>query len=171
MTTIREVSEVMEYMPYGLYVIGSRMADEYNGMIADWVMQSSFEPHMVTVGLENNAQTLANIRQNGVFTVNFLSQNERAMHLAARFAQPYLHSKIGGPSAMGVHHKLAEADYTVGDNGCPILKEAMAWLECRAVNFVPSGDHTLVLGEVVASRLVHAEEPLTSTFTGWNYSG
>ncbi len=171
MTTVSEVSEVMEYMPYGLYVIGSKMDNECNGMIADWVMQSSFEPHMVTIGLENNAQTLANIRATGIFTVNFLSQSERAMHLAAHFAQPYLNSKIGGPSARGVHHKLNETDYTLSATGCPILKDAMAWLECRAVNFVPSGDHTLVLGEVVGSHLIHAEEPLTSTFTGWNYSG
>ena len=165
------VGDVLEYMPYGLYIVGSKMDSECNGMMADWVMQVSFKPHMLAVAFENDAQTLANIRETGVFTVNFLSQGERGMHLAARFAQPYFASKVGGPTKRGVHHKLEEIDYRPSGSGCPILTGAMGWVECRAVNFVPAGDHTLVIGEALDGRLVHEEEPLTSTFTGWNYSG
>jgi len=165
------VSQVLDYMPYGLYIIGTKMDSECNGMMADWVMQTSFKPQMLVTALENNAQTLANVRKSGVFTLNFLSQGEKGMHLAGRFAQPYLASKVGGPRARGIHHKLEEKDYTLSAKGCPILPEAMAWLECQVADFVPVGDHTLVIGEVLDGRVVHDEEPLTSTFTGWNYSG
>jgi len=30
-----------------------------------------------------------------------------------------------------------------------VLAEALGWVECRVVATLPSGDHTLVLGEVV----------------------
>jgi flavin reductase (DIM6/NTAB) family NADH-FMN oxidoreductase RutF len=33
----------------------------------------------------------------------------------------------------------------------PRIKECYAWLECRLANFVETGDHTLFIGEVVAS--------------------
>jgi flavin reductase (DIM6/NTAB) family NADH-FMN oxidoreductase RutF len=166
-----EVAQIMDYMPYGLYIVGSKMESEYNGMMADWVMQVSFQPRMLAVAFENNAQTLANVRSHGFFTVNFLSEGEHSMHLAARFAQPYLASKIGGPRVRGIHHKLEEHDYALTENGCPILHGAMAWLECKAADFIPSGDHTLVMSEVTAGQLIKAENPLTSVYTGWNYSG
>jgi len=171
MTQSSEIGSVLDYMPYGLYIIGSKMDSECNGMMADWVMQVSFDPQMLAVAVENDAQTLQNIRSIGYFTLNFLSQEERSMRLAATFGQPFRGSKIGGPGARGVHRKLEEGDYVPSNTGCPILHSAMAWLECRSADYVPVGDHTLVISEVVEGHLVRPEEPLTGTFTGWSYSG
>ena len=39
-----DIKAVMDEMPYGLYIIGSRMGNEVNAMMADWVMQVSFVP-------------------------------------------------------------------------------------------------------------------------------
>ena len=168
-----ELGRVMEQMPYGLYIIGSRMmTDDVNGMMADWVMQVSFKPRLLAVSFEQDAHTLANIRANRVFTVNFLSEGEDGMHIAERFAQPYLGSKVHGPQAQDAHHRKFDGighDLTV--RGCPVLLAAMAWLECEAREFITAGDHTIVIGEVCDGRMNHEGEPLTSTFTGWNYSG
>jgi flavin reductase (DIM6/NTAB) family NADH-FMN oxidoreductase RutF len=54
----------MHEMPYGLYIVGSKeSAGKINGMMADWVMQVSFEPRLVAVSFENNSHTLANLRE------------------------------------------------------------------------------------------------------------
>ncbi|MCI0890846.1 MAG: flavin reductase, partial [Chloroflexi bacterium] len=67
------VSEALETLPYGLYVIGSRSeAGELNGMIADWLMQVSFKPRLVGCSFENDATTLKYVRATGVFSVNVL---------------------------------------------------------------------------------------------------
>ncbi len=53
------ISEALETMPYGLYIIGSRSeAGELNGMMADWLMQVSFKPRLVCCSFENDATTL-----------------------------------------------------------------------------------------------------------------
>jgi flavin reductase (DIM6/NTAB) family NADH-FMN oxidoreductase RutF len=166
-----EIRQIMDHMPYGLYIVGSKMSDGVNGMMADWVFQVSFQPRLLAVVLENDAHTLANIRANKVFTVNFLSNDEAGMHLAARFAQPYFGSKVHGPQATGVHPKLRDIRHALNDQGCPVLEAAMAWLGCEAQDFTAAGDHTIVVGHVVEGHIVHEGEPLTSTFTGWNYSG
>jgi flavin reductase (DIM6/NTAB) family NADH-FMN oxidoreductase RutF len=167
----REIGEVLEAMPYGLYIVGSTGEAGPNGMMADWVTQVSFKPRLICIALENDAQTLANIRLTGSFTVNFLGEGAKGMAVARRFAAPYRRSKVGGPMAHGVHEKLAHEASVLTARDCPILEAAIAWLECEALTFVSAGDHTLVIGSVLNGRLRTSEVPLTSTYTGWAYSG
>ena len=168
-----KLREIMSSMVYGLYIVGSLVDDEADGMIADWVMQVSFRPRQLAVALERDARTLQNIRATGQFTVNFLSQTASGMALAAKFAQPYLDAKIAGRvgTATHVHPKLDGVRHMRASNGCPVLDDALAWLACEARNFIDAGDHVLVIGEVVDGGRLREGEPLTSFFTGWNYSG
>lgn len=166
-----DLRQIMDHMAYGLYIVGSKMDEGVNAMMADWVMQVSFCPRLLAVAFENDAQTLANIKANRSFTVNFLSEGEAGMELAGRFAQPYFGAKVHGPLATGVHKKLKDIPHTVLEGGCPVLEAAMAWVQCEAPEFYPAGDHTLVIAEVTEGKVVHEGEPLTSAYTGWNYSG
>ena len=169
------IADVMEQFPYGLYIIGSRSpAGEPNGMMADWVMQVSFDPRLVAVAFERDAHTLENIRADKVFTVNVLSQDPESMHLASGFAQPYYGRKVKGRAGTAlaeVHHKLDGIDFTLAASGCPVLGLAMAWLDCEAAVFVETGDHVLVVGRVVDGGMRREGDVLTSTYTGWMYSG
>lgn len=168
------IGAVMDSMPYGLYIIGSKSDVDVNGMMADWVMQVSFNPRLIAVALENDAHTLDNIRAHGHFTVNLLSLDNESVQLAAKFAQPYFGSKIKGRdrnAAGQVHRKLDEIPYWAADSGCPVLEHAMAWLECDAEDFIPTGDHTLVIGRAMDGGILTDAEPLTSSYTGWTYSG
>ena len=163
----------MEQMSYGLYIVGSRSGDAADGMMADWVMQVSFEPRLVALAFENDARTLENIRATRAFSINLLSQDEAGMALAAKFAQPYYDAKVGGRTVLAarVHHKLDQIPHTFGPDGSPVLDAAMAWIACEAEQFVAAGDHTLVIARVRDASMVHEGEPLTSRYTGWNYSG
>ena len=68
--TEQAVKDVMEEMAYGLYIVGSCKDDDVDGMMADWVMQVSFDPRLVALAFENDARTLQNIRANNTFTIN-----------------------------------------------------------------------------------------------------
>ena len=169
-----EVKRVMDEMPYGLYIIGTQAEGEANVMLADWVMQVSFQPRLIAISFENDARSLQNIRATRAFSVNMLSQDKESMELASRFAQPYHGAKVKGrkgDAAERVHHKLEEVPHTTTERGCPVLEAAMAWLECEAESYMPAGDHTLAVARVVDGQLRRTGEPLTSTYTGWTYSG
>ena len=129
------VSEALETLPYGLYVIGSRSeAGELNGMIADWMMQVSFKPRLVGCPVENEPTPLTSVRATGVSIVNVLPVD--AIELATTFAYPHDATKIKGRSEEAravVHDKLRDVSYSRGDQtGCPLLDDALAWLECKA---------------------------------------
>jgi flavin reductase (DIM6/NTAB) family NADH-FMN oxidoreductase RutF len=168
------IAEALEQMPYGLYIIGSRGADNINGMMADWVMQVSFEPRLVLVSLENSSTTLKNIRHSEAFTVNLLDSESKA--LAARFCQPRDASKIQGRSDAASHviyNKFEGVDFFEGEQtGIPILADAMMWLECLLEQEISAGDHTLAIGRVVNGEVVdYKREPLTQRILGWSYAG
>ncbi len=170
-----EAERVMHEMPYGLYIVGSIEENGLvNGMMADWVMQVSFEPRLLAVSFEPNSHTLQNVRERAFFTVNLLAQDDGSMELARRFAQPYSGEKVAGRKGeerTKVHYKLEGLSYTKTRNGCPVLDDAMAWLECRLSGEHAIGDHVLVIGEVLDGEVIREAEPLTSSYTGWTYSG
>ena len=170
------IARVMDEMPYGLYIIGSKEPDDgkVNAMMADWVMQVSFEPRLVAVAFENDSHTLGNVRERKLFTVNLLPADQAGMELARPFAQPYSGAKVKGrqaDEAAKVHYKLEGLAYTTTERGCPVLNAAFGWFECEAEQFLAIGDHTLVVGRVLDGRVERESEPLTSIFTGWTYSG
>jgi flavin reductase (DIM6/NTAB) family NADH-FMN oxidoreductase RutF len=143
-------------------------------MIADRVMQVSLQPRLIAISLENDSTTLAHVRVDAALTVNLLKQEDNGMAPAAQFVQRHNASKVRGregEAASGAHDKLAGVDDHTTDRGCPILEDALAWLECEAQDVVPAGDRTLVIARVFDGAVLGSGDPLTSTFTGWSYSG
>jgi len=70
-----------------------------------------------------------------------------------------------GPGSAGTLPKLKGVKTKPGPiSGVPVLAEALGWVECRVVATLPSGDHTLVLGEVVEAGVEHEGK-------GLKYSG
>jgi flavin reductase (DIM6/NTAB) family NADH-FMN oxidoreductase RutF len=167
------IVEALEQMPYGLYIIGSRGTDNINGMMADWVMQVSFQPRLVAVSLERNSTTLKNLRETGFFTVNMLAAEQRS--LAVKFCQPRQASKIVGRSAAAsavIYDKLSDVPYQMGPlSNCPLLDDGLAYLECEVHELIHAGDHTLALGKVLDGRMLREGEPLTQRILGWQYAG
>jgi flavin reductase (DIM6/NTAB) family NADH-FMN oxidoreductase RutF len=170
-----ELERVMHEMPYGLYIVGSKEeGGQVNGMMADWVMQVSFEPRLVAIAFESTSHTLGNIRERRYFSVNLLAQDDESMELARRFAQPFSGQKVQGRKGeerLKVHYKLDGLAYQTSPNGTPLLDAAMAWFECELVEERSIGDHILVVGAVLDGGIMKEVEPMTSHYTGWTYSG
>jgi flavin reductase (DIM6/NTAB) family NADH-FMN oxidoreductase RutF len=160
----------LDMMNYGMYVIGSQGPAGLNVMAAHWLMQVSFKPRMVALSIENDARTLANIRESRVFSVNVMGDNSR--ELIAGFLQPANSSKVlGRTGAHGVVDKLAGVPHKVMGTGCPVLKDALAWFECEVEGGIPTGDHTLVVGRITDGGQINHGKPLRDDDLGWTYSG
>jgi flavin reductase (DIM6/NTAB) family NADH-FMN oxidoreductase RutF len=158
-------------MNYGMYVIGSRGPAGMNVMAAHWLMQVSFNPRMVALSLENDARTLANIRETRVFSVNVMGEN--SVDLVASFLQPAIPGKIRGRQTLpgGAIDKLAGVPHRTMATGCPILRDALAWYECEVEGGLPTGDHTLVVARVTDGGQIAHGKPLRDDDLGWTYSG
>jgi flavin reductase (DIM6/NTAB) family NADH-FMN oxidoreductase RutF len=161
----------LDMMNYGMYVIGSRGPAGLNVMAAHWLMQVSFKPRIVALSLENDARTLANVRETRVFSVNIMGED--SMELVASFLQPSDPNKIIGRSTTGapIVDKLAGVAHKTMATGCPVLRDALAWFECEVEGGLPAGDHTVVLARVTDGGQINHGRPLRDDDLGWTYSG
>ncbi len=161
-------------LSYGVQVIGSFSHNgDLNAMIADWVMQLSFKPRLVGVAIENDARTLRFIRETGVFSVNLLHEKD-GMETARAVVMPSESKKVRGrPEGMQslVFNKLEGLAYGIHENGTPVLDTALGWFTCEAQQFLPVGDHTLVVGLVTDGEVIRAGEMLIERDLGWEYAG
>ena len=133
---------VLRMIPYGIYVL---TADDGKGNIAaatvNWVTQSAFAPPLVVVGVKADSGTYQTVKAAGVFALNMLGKDQKA--LAFTFFRPadVSDGKISGQS----YHK--------GTTGAPILSDAPGAVECKVTSVVEQGDHHIIVAEVVEAHL------------------
>jgi flavin reductase ActVB len=98
----------------------------------------SWAPPQVLVCLDRTADCHPSFATAEGFAVNIL----RARHeeLARRFATKGIDKFAGG-------------QFDCGELRLPILRDALAALECRTSARLPGGDHTILVGEAIATRL------------------
>lgn len=171
---IEPVERAMLAMSYGVQVIGSRDAEgAFNAMLADWVMQVSFKPRLVAASIENDARTLRYIRATKVFSVNLLHEKD-GVEIARKVVMPAEGRKVKGRSeeaAAVVHHKLEGLRYHLSESGVPILQDALGWFTCEVETFLPTGDHTIVVGRVTDGGILRSGDMLIERDLGWEYAG
>lgn len=153
--------KVLEWFTHGLYALTVKHAGDEHGITAAWVTRASFDPPMVAVAVGSTSKTIELLRDAHHFAINVLHEGQRD-----------LAGKLGGASG-GASQKLKGIKTKPAPgSGAPVLTEALGWVECRVVATLPSGDHTLVLGEIVEAGVEHeGGKPLTLDATNLEYSG
>ncbi len=154
---------VLWSLPYGLYVVGSRHKERRNAMTLNWATQLAFEPKLIGIGVENTAYTHELILQGKVFSLCTVARKDRS--IVRKFTKP-------------VEVNLAEMTlngfgFHEGVSGAPILDCAAAYLDCHVQQTVPTGAHTLFIGEIIDCGFQADEntEVLRMEDTRMNYGG
>lgn len=135
-------------MTYGIYVLTSFYKEEINGMIASWVSQVSYDPLLIMVAVHPNRYSHNLIAKSSCFALHVLAGDQS--NLLGRFKGP-------DPKA-----KFSSLPWQRGRTGCPVLKECIAYFECRVTAEYTPGNHTLFLGEVLEARMLNRGKALTS---------
>ncbi len=150
---------ILRKMPHALYVCGVKDGEEINAFTACWIMQASFKPPLVVNCVRADSGSHAMIQSSGVFSLSFLPSGRK--DLAEVFLKPQ--RRVG--------NKFEGVEFYLGETGCPILKDAMGYVECQVVGSVEKGDHTVFVGEVITAGVHQEADILRLEETPWNYGG
>ena len=118
----------------GVTVVGTVHDDVCYGMTVNSFTSLSLDPLLVLFCCERDASLQQPLLASGIWGVTVLSaaQQDEAEWFATR-------GRV---------------------TGAPLLRDGLAWLECRTWATYDGGDHTIVVGEVVDLALGSDESPL-----------
>jgi flavin reductase (DIM6/NTAB) family NADH-FMN oxidoreductase RutF len=134
-----------------LWLVTSQADGRRGGLIATFVNQVSIVPEMprVVVGLAKQHYTWELVQASGVFALHLLG--ERHLEWVWRF----------GLSSARQGDKFAGLEARPGVTNCPLLADALSWLECQVEEALDTGDRTVYLAKVLDGRVVSDDPPLT----------
>ncbi|HVN74060.1 MAG TPA: flavin reductase family protein [Methanoregula sp.] len=114
-----------------------------NALGVSWVTRTSFEPFLVLVSIDHARYSHAGIRKNREFVVNYPGpgQEKGAWLCGTTTGKTSDKTKTSG-LAFIASEKVRP----------PTIDGAAVAFECRVISEFETGDHTVFVGEVVASR-------------------
>lgn len=147
----KQAIAALNTITYGLYVISSRMDDKVNAQCGNSLFQITTSPRRIAVGINRSNYTFEFIRSSGMLAVNVLRQDQI----------PYVRH-FGLQSGRTVD-KFATVKYTTRTSGCPILPDALSFLDCRVIlpDCIDCGTHMVFICDVLAGEMLNPGEPLT----------
>jgi len=146
--------KALHKISYGMYVLTSGKDGNYNGQIANAVIQATSEPATVLVCVNHENLTHEFIENTKAFTLSILSE-EAPMTFIGTF---------GFKSGRNID-KFEGIKYRTGSNGVPIVLDfTTAFLECEMINQMDIGSHTMFLGRVTDGDILSDKNPMTYAY-------
>lgn len=135
----------MRELTAGVTVVTALGPDGPRGLTATAVCSVSADPPTLLVCVNRETEGHAAIRAAQAFCVNVTAQEHRP--LAEHFA---------GRSGLRGAERFAHGAWRTLVTGAPVLEDAIAAFDCRVVEALDWGTHTVFLGAVAAT---HAADP------------
>ena len=150
---------ILRKIPYGLYVIGVKDQSSHHAFTGSWLSQCSMKPPKVMLGVRHGTHSFEMLKTGKAFSVNFLAKTDKK--ILEQFFKP---TPSNG-------NRFGELEFSLKKTNTPILKNAIAYLECEVNHIFEAGDHSIVIGEVVEAEVVKDEPSLIMSDTPWHYGG
>jgi flavin reductase (DIM6/NTAB) family NADH-FMN oxidoreductase RutF len=123
----------------------------FRGVTVSSFTVASLEPPIVLVALESSGRLATLLPDAEGFAISVLDR-----------AHEFLSDRFSGygPQPDGRFTGIA---YRLAETGSPILSGALTWFDCRVAESREMGDHTIVIGDVVAvGTSPDSDDPLIS---------
>ena len=133
-------------IPSGLFIITATDGENRDGFLGSWVQQASFIPLLISMAVKSERPALEMLRKTGRFCVNVVGHQNNGL------LKPFWGKLKPGDSP------LDSVSLALSERGNWILTDALAALECETRDIATPGDHAVVFGEVVETRLLNPED-------------
>ncbi len=129
-----------------LCVFTAKQGDVSSAMLASWVSQASFNPPGLTVAVAKDRAVEPLTYSGNKFVLNILKEGNH-LGLMKHFLKPFAPGE----------DRFTEVAAETAENGCPILSDALAYLECSVQSRMEVGDHWLVYATVDNGKVLNPE--------------
>ncbi|HEX7065596.1 MAG TPA: flavin reductase family protein [Bacillales bacterium] len=110
-----------------------------------WVTQCSHEPPQMLVSFPKEMEGTPIVQRGRKFALSMTAEDQEA--LMDRF--------FAGDQDI---ESMGADEFIYKETGCPILKNAQAYFDCKVEQIIDNGDFLIVIGNVVSSEILHPEK-------------
>jgi flavin reductase (DIM6/NTAB) family NADH-FMN oxidoreductase RutF len=142
------IGQGLAVIPSGVFVVAAESGGKREAVLASFVQQCGFNPPGVTVAVNVRRPLLSAILNSGRFAISTMA-NESKDSLR-RFWK-------GAPDGQDPFEGLETVTF---ETGLPILKDAIAFLECSLEASVDCGDHVICVGRILNGGRLGDGEPM-----------
>jgi flavin reductase (DIM6/NTAB) family NADH-FMN oxidoreductase RutF len=136
--TSEDFRDTLRLFPAGVTIVTIRAGEERHGLTVSAFASVSPEPPLIAVIIDRRHKAHEMLERPGAtFAVNILGEDQ--IELSNRFAW------------VKDEDRFAEGDWGTAVTGAPVLRDALAWLDCTQHSKAAAGTHTLYIGEVQAT--------------------
>lgn len=133
---------VMGQFATGVTVVTTMDGESPEGITVNAMASVSLDPPLVVIALDRRRFINPAIEAGGRFAINILAEG-----------QQWLSDCFAGANVSPGRDAFCGAEWDPGSTGMPLLRGAVAALECRVVDRLETGDHHLFVGAVEAAHL------------------
>ena len=133
----------------GVTVVTTKLDGQVYGLTATSFSTLSIDPLLVLVCIQNGNHLERMLPESKRFAVSVLAEDQA--DISTFFA-------ISGRDPVERWDEDFETDAM--DTGCPVVRGAIAQLDCELHSLVPGGDHVIALGRVVSAASDAEKQPL-----------
>ncbi|MCL1468182.1 diflavin flavoprotein [Argonema galeatum A003/A1] len=127
-----------------LCVLTAKRGEISSAMLASWVSQATFNPPGLTVAVAKDRAVESLTHTGDKFVLNILQEGKE---LRKHFLKPFSPAE----------DRFAGISTQEASNGCYILNDALAYLECTVQNRMESGDHWVVYASIENGKVLHPD--------------
>ena len=127
-------------------VLTTTRSEVSSAMLASWVSQATFSPPGLTVAVAKERAVESLLYKGNTFALNILGEGKQ-FHLMKHFLKPFAPGQ----------DRFEGVDWEPGSSGQPVLKDAIAVLECTVKNRMECGDHWLVNATAEAGSVLDGD--------------
>jgi flavin reductase (DIM6/NTAB) family NADH-FMN oxidoreductase RutF len=143
------------HFPTGVTVMTTNVGGRLHGMTVSAFASVSLEPLLILVSVERSTLMHELVLVSQAFAINILGK--RSESTARYFAD---NARLAAP-------EFRPESFRLGHTGSPILSEATGYIEATVHGTHQAGDHTIIVGQVVALEISSEEEPLVYYRSGY----
>jgi flavin reductase (DIM6/NTAB) family NADH-FMN oxidoreductase RutF len=134
----RELRDAFGQFATGVCVVTATAEDGRTfGMTINSFSSVSLSPALLMWSIQNNSAQTADWLSVEYFGVNVLAADQQ---------------EISNYFASKGERSVPEAFHAVGEQGVPMINQAKAQFVCRVKEHLPGGDHTIIIGEILAAN-------------------
>jgi flavin reductase (DIM6/NTAB) family NADH-FMN oxidoreductase RutF len=134
-----EFRRALGHFASGVTVVTSRCEDGLQrGITVSAFSSLSLDPPLILICIDKKASLHDHLKEGRHFAVNILAEDQELV--SRRFA-----SKDAD--------RFEGLGYREGDMGAALINGVLAAIECHITHVYPGGDHTIVVGKVIATHV------------------